>query len=65
VANRIEIQQVLINLMRNALEAMAGMDRRKLLVTMTLRRPGLVEFAVAEAGLELARRWLSAFSSRS
>ena len=30
VANRIEIQQVLINLMRNALEAMAGMDRRKL-----------------------------------
>ena len=51
--------------MRNALEAMAGMDRRKLLVTMALRRPDLVEFAVAEAGLELARRWLSAFSSRS
>jgi signal transduction histidine kinase len=50
VANRIEIQQVLINLMRNALEAMAGMDRRKLWVTTTLRRPDLVEFAVADSG---------------
>ena len=43
VANRVEIQLVLINLMRNALEAMAGMDRRKLRVTTTLRRPDLVE----------------------
>jgi two-component system, LuxR family, sensor kinase FixL len=50
VANRVEIQQVLINLMRNALEAMAGMDRRKLWVTTTLRRPDLVEFAVADSG---------------
>jgi signal transduction histidine kinase len=50
VANRIGIQQVLINLMRNALEAMAGTDRRKLWVTTTLRRPDLVEFAVADSG---------------
>jgi two-component system sensor kinase FixL len=50
VANRIEIQQVLINLMRNALEAMAGMDQRKLRVTTRLRRPDLVEFAVADSG---------------
>ena len=50
VANRIGIQQVLINLMRNALEAMAGMDRRKLWLTTTLRRPDLVEFAVADSG---------------
>jgi signal transduction histidine kinase len=50
VANRVEIQQVLINLMRNALEAMAGMDRRKLWVTTTLRRPDLVEFSVADSG---------------
>ena len=54
VANRIEIQQVLINLMRNALEAMAGMDRRKLWVTTTLRRPDLVEFAVADSGPGIA-----------
>ena len=65
VANRIEIQQVLINLMRNALEAMAGMDRRKLRVTTTLRRPDLVEFAVADSGpgigAEMAERIFEPF----
>ena len=50
LGNRIEIQQVLINLMRNSLEAMAGADRRELGVTTTLRRPDLVEFAVADSG---------------
>jgi two-component system sensor kinase FixL len=50
LGNRIEIQQVLINLMRNSLEAMAGVDRRELGVTTTLRRPDLVEFAVADNG---------------
>ena len=50
LCNRIEIQQVLINLMRNSLEAMAGADRRELGVTTTLRRPDLVEFAVADSG---------------
>jgi PAS domain S-box-containing protein len=50
LVNRIEIQQVLINLMRNSLEAMAGADRRELGVTATLRRPERVEFAVADSG---------------
>jgi PAS domain S-box-containing protein len=50
LGNRIEIQQVLINLMRNSLEAMAGVDRRELGVTTTLRRPDRVEFAVADSG---------------
>ena len=50
VGNRIEIQQVLINLMRNSLEAMVGADRRELDLTTTLRRPDLVEFAVADSG---------------
>jgi C4-dicarboxylate-specific signal transduction histidine kinase len=50
LGNRIEIQQVLINLMRNSLEAMAGADRRELGVTTTLRRPDRVEFAVADSG---------------
>ena len=50
LANRIEIQQVLINLMRNSLEAMAGADRRELDLTTTLRPPDLLEFAVADSG---------------
>jgi len=50
LGNRIEIQQVLINLMRNSLEAMAGADRRGLSVTTTLRGSDLVEFAVADSG---------------
>jgi PAS domain S-box-containing protein len=50
VANRIDIQQVLINLMRNSLEAMVGADRRELDLTTMLRRPDLVEFAVADSG---------------
>jgi PAS domain S-box-containing protein len=50
LCNRIEIQQVLINLMRNSLEAMAEADRRGLSVTTTLRGSDLVEFAVADSG---------------
>ena len=54
VGNRIDIQQVLINLMRNSLEAMVGADRRELDLTTTLRRPDLVEFAVADSGPGIA-----------
>jgi two-component system, LuxR family, sensor kinase FixL len=50
VGNRIDIQQVLINLMRNSLEAMAEADRRGMSVTTTLRGSDLVEFAVADSG---------------
>jgi PAS domain S-box-containing protein len=50
VGNRIDIQQVLINLMRNSLEAMVGADRRELDLTTTLRRPDVVEFAVSDSG---------------
>jgi two-component system, LuxR family, sensor kinase FixL len=50
LCNRIEIQQVLINLMRNSLEAMAEADPRRMSVTTTLRGSDLVEFAVADSG---------------
>lgn len=45
----VQIQQVLINLMRNAVEAMAETDRRRLTV---LARPaaGQIEIAVADSG---------------
>jgi PAS domain S-box-containing protein len=50
LANRTEVQQVLINLMLNALDAMKGMDRRPLSLITKLKRPDVVEFAVADTG---------------
>jgi two-component system sensor kinase FixL len=50
LADRVQVQQVLINLMRNAIEAMAGSPRRELVV---VSRPGpgdLVEISVSDTG---------------
>lgn len=47
--DRIQIQQVLLNLMRNAVEAMAGSPRRALCVT-TARVGEMVEIRVADTG---------------
>ena len=51
---KVQIQQVLLNLMRNAVEAMHGCDRKELLVTSSLRTDGLVEVSVADTGSGLA-----------
>ena len=55
LVDRIQVQQVLFNLMRNALEAMVdeaadgGTARhRELVVTVSLADPGMVEVAVAD-----------------
>lgn len=55
MADRIEVQQVLLNLIRNALEAMDGQDRRELTLSIT---PGsdTVEFAVMDTGAGLDQR---------
>jgi PAS domain S-box-containing protein len=53
--DRIQIQQVLVNLMRNALEAMATSKRRELEVTTTLLDGETVEIAVADSGPGLAK----------
>jgi C4-dicarboxylate-specific signal transduction histidine kinase len=50
MANRIEIQQVLINLMRNAMEAMEQGDCREITLTTTSVEPDTVEIAVADTG---------------
>jgi two-component system, LuxR family, sensor kinase FixL len=48
--DRVQIQQVLVNLMRNAVEAMAGRARRELAVTTVLLDDETVEISVADSG---------------
>jgi PAS domain S-box-containing protein len=52
--DRIQIQQVLVNLMRNAIEAMAGGRRRELEVKTALLDDETVEFSVTDSGPGLA-----------
>jgi two-component system sensor kinase FixL len=47
--DKIQIQQVLLNLMRNAAEAMAGSARRELSVA-TIRAGDMIEISVADTG---------------
>jgi PAS domain S-box-containing protein len=54
-ANRTQIQQVLVNLMRNAVEAMAGGSRRELEVTTASLDEGMIEIAVFDSGPGLAK----------
>jgi two-component system sensor kinase FixL len=49
VIDKIQIQQVLLNLMRNAAEAMDGSPRRELSIT-TARAEEMVEISVADTG---------------
>ncbi len=49
VIDKVQIQQVLFNLMRNALEAMAGSERRELTIS-TSRDGGMVAIRVADTG---------------
>jgi PAS domain S-box-containing protein len=50
IADRIQVGQLLINLIRNAAEAMAGMRRRELTVTTACVDSETVEIAVADRG---------------
>jgi PAS domain S-box-containing protein len=50
MADRIQVQQVLVNLLRNGLEAMAGMARRELEVTTTFVDTETIEIAVSDRG---------------
>jgi PAS domain S-box-containing protein len=55
LVDRTQIQQVLINLMRNAVEAMATSDRRELEVKTSRLDEETVEIAVADTGPGLPR----------
>ncbi|PBC20689.1 MULTISPECIES: PAS domain S-box protein [unclassified Mesorhizobium] len=54
LTDRIQIQQVLLNLMRNAVEAMQGSPRRELKVTTVARDDGMAEVSVIDTGPGLA-----------
>jgi two-component system sensor kinase FixL len=53
LADKVQIQQVLLNLMRNAIEAMEGGSRRELTVS-TVRAGEMVEITVADTGTGIA-----------
>ena len=50
MVDRVQIQQVIANLVRNALEAMSSQPRRELTVATTARDPGYLEFVIADSG---------------
>lgn len=50
LVDRVQIQQVLINLIRNAIEAMADSDRKDLTVRSVSDRPGMVRVTVGDTG---------------
>jgi C4-dicarboxylate-specific signal transduction histidine kinase len=54
-ANRIQIQQVLVNLIRNAIEAMARSDSRVLRLSTRRLDAGTVEIAVGDCGPGISR----------
>jgi len=54
LADRVQIQQVLLNLMRNAIEAMEHADRRDLAVSAQAAGNGMLEISVADTGPGIA-----------
>jgi two-component system sensor kinase FixL len=50
LVDRVQIQQVLVNLFRNALEAMANSSRRELIASNTMVADDTIEVAVSDTG---------------
>lgn len=50
LADKIQIQQVLVNLMRNAMEAMSGSPKRKLTVSISATEADMVQTDVSDTG---------------
>jgi two-component system sensor kinase FixL len=54
LADRVQVQQVLLNLIRNAIEAMAGAARRDLTITSRPVEDSMVEIRVSDTGYGLS-----------
>ena len=54
LVEKVQIQQVLLNLMRNAIEAMQGCERKELLVATKATGDDKVEVSVADTGSGLS-----------
>ncbi|HSV23549.1 MAG TPA: ATP-binding protein, partial [Xanthobacteraceae bacterium] len=54
LADRVQIQQVLVNLMRNAIEAMEQSERRELLLSTAPAEDGMVSVNVTDTGTGIA-----------
>jgi two-component system, LuxR family, sensor kinase FixL len=54
LVDRIQIQQVVLNLVRNSMEALAEADRRELIIKTAQAHGGLVEVRVSDTGPGLA-----------
>lgn len=52
--DRVQIQQVIVNLMRNAIEAMSGSARRELSVAIAAEADGMVAVRIADTGPGIA-----------
>ncbi|HYJ58178.1 MAG TPA: PAS domain S-box protein [Methyloceanibacter sp.] len=50
LVEKVQIQQVLLNLMRNAIEAMHGCERKELSVSTRAARDDMIEVSVADTG---------------
>lgn len=50
LADKVQIQQVLLNLMRNALEAMEGEPRRELTISTRAQKDGMLAVIVSDTG---------------
>jgi two-component system sensor kinase FixL len=54
LADKVQIQQVLLNLIRNAVEAMEGREKRELLISTTPAGDGMIAISVADSGSGMA-----------